>query len=81
MDAEEAQEQPPEELLHNRLIPSVVKLEVWTRDRGQCVLCGSKKNLHFDHDLPFSKGGSSLSANNIKLLCAEHNLSKGAKIE
>ena len=81
VDANKARVQPSEELLHNRLIPSAVKLEVWTRDKGQCVLCGSKKNLHFDHDLPFSKGGSSLSVNNIKLLCAKHNLSKGAKIQ
>jgi 5-methylcytosine-specific restriction endonuclease McrA len=48
--------------------------------KGQCVLCGSKDNLHFDHDLPYSKGGSSLSAANIRLLCARHNLSKGAKL-
>ncbi len=81
VDANKARVQSSAELLHNRLIPSAVKLEVWTRDKGQCVLCGSKKNLHFDHDLPFSKGGSSLSVNNIKLLCAKHNLSKGAKIQ
>jgi hypothetical protein len=69
------------DILHNRLIPSAVKLEVWQRDKGQCVLCGSKNNLHFDHDLPYSKGGSSLTAANIRLLCARHNLSKGAKIQ
>jgi hypothetical protein len=38
-----------------------VKLAVWKRDKGSCVLCGSTKNLHFDHILPFSKGGTSLS--------------------
>jgi len=69
------------ELIHNRVIPSAVKLEVWQRDKGQCVLCGSKSNLHFDHDLPFSKGGTSLTAANIRLLCAQHNLSKGSKIQ
>ena len=69
------------ELLHNRVIPSAVKLEVWTRDKGRCVLCGSDKNIHFDHELPYSKGGSSLVAANIRLLCAKHNLSKGAKIQ
>jgi hypothetical protein len=52
------------ELPHNRLIPTPVKVEVWRRDRGQCVQCGSTKNLHFDHDIPFSKGGSSLTAAN-----------------
>ena len=80
-EAKESLVAQPEELLHNRLIPSAVKLEVWTRDKGRCVLCGSDKNLHFDHDLPFSKGGTSLTAENIKLLCAKHNLSKGAKIQ
>jgi hypothetical protein len=50
------------------------------RDRGQCVLCGSTKNLHFDHDIPFSKGGSSLTAANVRLLCAKCNLQKSDKI-
>lgn len=68
-------------LVHNRMIPSHVKLEVWKRDRGQCVTCGSTDNLHYDHILPFSKGGSSLLASNIQLLCARHNLSKSDKIE
>jgi hypothetical protein len=67
-------------LPHSRLIPTIVKLEVWARDRGQCVLCGSKENLHFDHDLPYSKGGTSLTAKNVKILCAKHNLSKSNKI-
>ena len=68
-------------LEHNRLIPSSVKIEVWKRDRGECVICGEKDNLHYDHDLPFSKGGSSLTAKNIRLLCARHNLKKSSKIE
>jgi len=69
------------DLKHTRLIPSEVKKEVWKRDEGKCVLCGLKKNLHFDHDLPFSKGGTSLTVNNIRLLCAKCNLSKSDKIE
>jgi hypothetical protein len=66
---------------HNRLIPSEVKKEVWKRDGGQCVICGNLENLHFDHELPFSKGGTSLSVKNIRLLCMKHNLQKSAKIE
>ena len=65
---------------HARLIPSKVKAEVWKRDKGQCVECGSKDHLHFDHILPFSKGGTSLDVKNIQLLCARHNLSKSDKI-
>jgi hypothetical protein len=80
-EADTVHASPGDEPLHNRLIPSAVKLEVWKRDKGRCVLCGSQKNIHFDHDLPYSKGGSSLLAANIRLLCARHNLSKGAKIE
>jgi hypothetical protein len=37
---------------HTRLIPTSVKLEVWKRDRGRCVICGSTGNLHFDHIIP-----------------------------
>ncbi len=72
---------PPESLPHTRMIPSTVKLEVWQRDKGRCVICGEKDNLHFDHDLPYSKGGTSLTAKNIRLLCARHNLSKSDKIQ
>ena len=69
------------ELEQTRVIPSSVKLDVWKRDKGKCVLCGSIDNLHYDHDLPYSKGGTSLSASNIRLLCARHNLMKSDKIE
>jgi len=69
------------DLKHTRLIPSDVKKEVWQRDGGKCVLCSSTKNLHFDHDLPFSLGGTSLTSKNIRLLCAKCNLAKSNKIE
>jgi 5-methylcytosine-specific restriction endonuclease McrA len=69
------------DLAHTRLVSSEIKKEVWQRDGGKCVICGSIKNLHFDHDLPFSKGGTSLLAKNIRLLCAKCNLSKSNKIE
>jgi hypothetical protein len=66
---------------HRRIIPTKVKLEVWTRDQGRCVECGSSDNLHFDHILPFSRGGTSISAENVQLLCMRHNLQKSAKIQ
>lgn len=71
----------PQDLEHNRVIPSDVKLAVWKRDGGKCVQCGSTDNLHFDHVLPFSRGGSSLIAENVQLLCARHNLAKSNRIE
>ena len=64
-----------------RIIPSWVKREVWKRDQGKCVICGRKENLHFDHIIPYSKGGSSLTPDNIQLLCSKHNLEKRDKIQ
>jgi len=69
------------DLALSRVIPTAVKLEVWTRDKGRCVKCGRTDNLHFGHILPFSKGGSSLLADNIQLLCARHNIAKRDNIE
>lgn len=67
--------------MRSRIIPTSVKLEVWSRDGGKCVMCGKADELHFDHVLPFSKGGTSLKAENVQLLCARHNLAKRAKIQ
>jgi hypothetical protein len=66
---------------HDRVIPADVKLEVWKRDKGCCAKCGSKENLHFDHIIPYSQGGSSKDARNIQILCSKHNLQKRDKIE
>lgn len=68
------------ELSISRQIPTSVKVAVWKRDQGRCVTCGATDNLHFDHDVPFSKGGSSITMDNVKLLCARHNLEKSNKI-
>jgi hypothetical protein len=59
-----------------RVIPTSVKLAVWKRDSGKCVICGASDDLHFDHDVPWVKGGTSLVAENVQLLCARHNLAK-----
>jgi hypothetical protein len=63
-----------------RSIPRAVKLAVWQRDGGRCVVCGARQQLHFDHIVPYSKGGTSVVAENIQLLCARHNLAKGARL-
>lgn len=80
VSARKKQAKQLKELLHNRIIPTSVKIEVWKRDSGKCVQCGATDNLHFDHILPYSKGGTSLKAKNIQLLCARHNLEKHDKI-
>jgi len=68
------------DLSPGRLIPSAIKQAVFLRDGGKCVECGATDNLHFDHILPHSKGGTSYSAENVQILCARHNLQKSANI-
>lgn len=56
-------------------IPRLVQREVWQRDGGRCVECGTRAKLCFDHIVPFSLGGSN-TVRNIQLLCEGCNLSK-----
>lgn len=62
-----------------QVIPEAVRHEVWRRDQGRCVRCGSQQRLEFDHIIPLSKGGSS-TARNIQLLCEPCNRTKGATV-
>jgi hypothetical protein len=73
----------PFALEDDRIIPSWVKVEVWKRDRGRCSYpsCGATSGLHFDHIIPYSKGGSSKDPANIQILCGRHNLAKHDRIE
>ena len=80
-DESQAEDFRDREVKRNRIIPSSVKREVWKRDKGMCVECKAKDELHFDHILPFSTGGTSLKVENVQLLCARHNLEKRAKIQ
>ncbi len=80
-DNVELEDVDDQDLDHNRLIPTVVKIDVWKRDKGRYTKCGSDNNLHFDHIIPYSKGGASLVSKNIQLLCARHNFRKRARIE
>ena len=61
-------------------ISSEVRREVWRRDGGVCVKCGSRLNLEYDHIVPVSKGGSN-TARNIELLCQACNRAKSASIQ
>jgi 5-methylcytosine-specific restriction endonuclease McrA len=60
-------------------IPESVKHQVWRRDQGKCVMCGSNERLEFDHIIPVSKGGSCTSRN-LQLLCEPCNRQKTAFI-
>jgi len=73
-------EQMPKSIPGRENIPSDVRREVWRRDGGKCVKCGSRENLEYDHIIPISRGGSN-TARNIELLCESCNRSKGVCIE
>ena len=60
-------------------VPESVRHEVWRRDGGTCVDCGSRDRLEFDHIIPVSQGGSN-TARNIELRCETCNRRKGASI-
>lgn len=62
-----------------RTIPPDVQTEVWRRDMGKCVKCGSNERLEFDHIIPFARGGSN-TTRNIQLLCEPCNRRKAAQI-
>jgi hypothetical protein len=63
----------------SRRVSTEVKRAVFERDEGKCVKCGSSENIEYDHDIPFSKGGSN-GVRNIQLLCKECNRQKSNKI-
>tara|TARA_R110002051_G_scaffold306149_1_gene376540 strand:+ start:47 stop:784 length:738 start_codon:yes stop_codon:yes gene_type:complete len=63
----------------SRRISQKVKNQVWNRDNGKCIECGSNEKLEFDHIIPFSKGGSN-TYRNIQLLCENCNRVKSNKI-
>lgn len=60
-------------------IPEEVRIFVWRRDGGRCVLCSSQERLEFDHIVPVSKGGSN-TERNVQLLCEPCNRKKSNNI-
>jgi ribosomal protein S27AE len=66
---------------HTRHIPQGIKVQVAAREGARCGRCGSTENLQFDHLIPFSKGGSSTDANNIRLLCGRCNRLKSNRLK
>jgi len=57
-----------------------LKVQVLMRDGNKCSLCGitvTGDNIHFDNIYPWSKGGETV-LDNLQILCAPHNIAKGA---
>ena len=65
----------PYEQPFSKSIPANVKSEVWQRDGGKCVKCGSKKQLQFDQTIPV-KNGAVIKAANIQIICKACNKKK-----
>jgi len=65
--------------LAREMIPDEVRMFVWQRDGGQCVRCGGRERLEFDHIIPVADGGSS-TERNVQLLCEPCNRSKGRSV-
>ncbi len=65
--------------IKSRHIPTKIKDNVWNRDGGKCVECGSNENLEFDHIIPFSEGGAN-TYRNLQLLCEPCNRKKSNNI-
>ncbi|MGH7951322.1 MAG: homing endonuclease associated repeat-containing protein [Limisphaerales bacterium] len=62
-----------------------LRYKVLMRDGCKCVLCGRSQqahnvDIHFDHIKPWSKGGETVFEN-LRVLCSDCNLGKGASIE
>lgn len=57
------------EIVDDRMIPKIIKLKVWRRDKGKCSHCGSREKLHYHHIQHYAEGGMH-TEENLTLLCA-----------
>ncbi len=60
-------------------IPSDLRLLVWAKYEGSCANCGANSELQFDHIIPVVMGGAT-SEENLQILCASCNRTKGASL-
>ena len=50
-------------------IPERVRRRVWQRDRGACVVCGTREQLRFERIIAVGRGGTN-SVRNLELRCS-----------
>jgi 5-methylcytosine-specific restriction endonuclease McrA len=63
-------------------IGAKLRYDILTRDSNRCVKCGARggeNQLHIDHIIPVSKGGTN-TPSNLQTLCERCNLGKGTRI-
>jgi len=58
-------------------INPLLRKEIYARDGGKCLQCGSDYNLTIDHVVPISRGGKNI-ADNMQTMCAPCNVKKGS---
>ena len=63
---------------HPGYITPVVRRKVWIRNKGQCVACGSRKDLQYDYIIPLSERGDN-TLDNLQLLCKTCSREKPGK--
>lgn len=64
---------------YTRHIPVRLRQAILERDGHQCIRCDCASPLHIDHITPVAKGGLTV-VENLQVLCATCNLSKGATV-
>jgi hypothetical protein len=67
----------------SRHIPRDIQFKVLKRDNQICQICGKnvlENDIHFDHIIPYSKGGPTEDYN-IRLVCSACNLKKSDNFE
>ncbi|SRR5260221_14597464 len=57
-------------------VPAQTRRDLWQRDQGACVRCGSTNDITIDHIVPVSFGGKS-ELHNLQLLCKKCHGKKG----